>query len=770
VSLGLTGTISVSRPANGTHFVGGEAPVLTIKLADRCGRAARAASLGTANLYLSGPRKRLATKTSNKLLNCVVDRAAADRQHHYVNLAAPKHLDPSQKNLSEAADGTLTYKLASIGAEPSGTYTAGVWAKTKDELDQIFPLAELQIGTATREEYASGPVESSSCFECHKGPISGKTNLTHSAPGRSPLGNHALDSAPIATCQMCHNTDGYSKNPAIRKIHGVHRGAKQLAPGAAHPEYGLEADATLSKFTDVAFPSFPGKDLDCAKCHRDGAWKDAPSRLACGTCHDNLFFDTGTLKPPRLLGQPKAGPCAADADCAALGQFAICNAATGLCERKTHPTAKDDSQCAVCHSADDAGVSPNATRHEIPARTRVRGLNLSDVALSGATGASGVVAVGDVLTLKLKLADRTGKVVADLKSNSALSGTVVLAGPTNDPQRVLGPLSMKTAGTLTYDAATTEYTYVFPSAFPAMAAAPLNTDPASFNRVNPPGAYSLWVYVNESLTYGSRSFRDFAGAQLSFKALADSPARPRQVISGAACNSCHVDLQAHGGSRHGGENCFTCHSGGAMDRGVGAKGRACAANTDCRGAAAGWESCQDTNTDSKPDTCVITKDPTPNQTVHFGPMIHAIHFARLREGHAARASLVPGTLSVVGFQNSLLDLSDVLFPQDVRNCTKCHADSGSACKATSDCGVGQACATGSCVNVAWKKPSAELCLSCHDSPAAAAHAAVNTATVTPGSSLESCQVCHGEKAEFSVAKVHALASPYVPPYAREKER
>src|SRR5262249_16470452 len=235
----LSGSISVSAPSNLSFFMANEAPILTIQLKDSCGRIVRPSDLGTARLYLSGPRSTLQTKTASKLLNCVTDRNASDRQHHYIDLANPRFVDATQSNLSTASDGTITYRLAPITTESPGTYTAGVFAETRDEVSQIFPLVEFQIVTATREIYPSGTPPPNSCFDCHLGPTSGKAYEAHTFPGSSPFGNYAYDQAPVATCQMCHNIDGYSVNPIVRKVHGVHRGEHQTDAGVAHPEYGL---------------------------------------------------------------------------------------------------------------------------------------------------------------------------------------------------------------------------------------------------------------------------------------------------------------------------------------------------------------------------------------------------------------------------------------------------------------------------------------------------------------------------------------------------
>ena len=48
------------------------------------------------------------------------------------------------------------------------------------------------------------------------------------------------------------------------------------------------------------------------------------------------------------------------------------------------------------------------------------------------------------------------------------------------------------------------------------------------------------------------------------------------------------------------------------------------------------------------------------------------------------------------------------------------------------------------------QPVTSACTGCHVSIAAASHALVNTSALG-----ESCQVCHGKAAEFSVGAVHA---------------
>ena len=263
-----------------------------------------------------------------------------------------------------------------------------------------------------------------------------------------------------------------------------------------------------------------------------------------------------------------------------------------------------------------------------------------------------------------------------------------------------------------------------------------------------------------------QSVRDAAPALLDFRfADATLPVLPRKVITTASCNACHVDVQAHGGSRRNGEGCSVCHTQGAVDRTVGSVGIACTANAQCQS----WESCQDTNKDGKPDSCVIVQDPTPNRSIRFASLIHSLHFGRLLDGYSERNDLItPGKLVYIGFQNGVSDFSEVLLPLDVRNCGKCHGDQGGTCSAAAPCGIGQLCVAGTCQNNAYTTPSAEICLSCHDADDSNGHVALNTWKDTDGNTIETCGVCHGPDAEFAVAKVHNISSPYRPPYQRTK--
>jgi len=96
-------------------------------------------------------------------------------------------------------------------------------------------------------------------------------------------------------------------------------------------------------------------------------------------------------------------------------------------------------------------------------------------------------------------------------------------------------------------------------------------------------------------------------------------------IDNGACNTCHNPLSAHGGSRQDVKLCATCH---------------------------------------QPQT----SDPDTGNTVDMKVMAHKIHMG------ANLPSVQAGTpYVIIGFNNTPVDFSDVVFPQDIRNCATCHA-------------------------------------------------------------------------------------------------
>lgn len=125
----------------------------------------------------------------------------------------------------------------------------------------------------------------------------------------------------------------------------------------------------------------------------------------------------------------------------------------------------------------------------------------------------------------------------------------------------------------------------------------------------------------------------------------------REIVATDSCNECHNQLAMHGGGRIDTRYCVTCHNPGSADAHSG-------------------------------------------NTVDFKVLIHKLHM-----GKSLPSVVAGGSYRIFGYHNSEHDFSDVVFPQDVRNCTKCHDGSDSATPDGDN----------------WKhRPSAEACGACHD--------------------------------------------------------
>ncbi len=117
----------------------------------------------------------------------------------------------------------------------------------------------------------------------------------------------------------------------------------------------------------------------------------------------------------------------------------------------------------------------------------------------------------------------------------------------------------------------------------------------------------------------------YANVEHDFVPSGSSVTQTWDIISNAACNTCHNPLSAHGGSRQDVKLCVLCHS-------------------------------------------PQTTDPDTGNTLNFKVMVHKIHMG------SSLPSVEAGTpYQIIGFNNSRNDFSTVVFPQDIRNCATCHA-------------------------------------------------------------------------------------------------
>ncbi len=732
---GLKATASVKAPANGKYYAQGEKIVYTATLTTADGSPVDLSYFSSAALYMNGPRDVLKDKTRCELLGCSTDRT--QNPHYYIDLTA----SPAPAGLVVNGN-TITFTTKAIPAnEDPGTYTFGLRLVPKDYVfDQTFLLTDVQIGTETVEPLIVGVDKADgtgSCADCHLGAANGKEYMHHIDPGYNPTGSPALDSVPVRTCLMCHNQDGYSAiqvcadgtkashsgcadgstptympDPIVRRVHGVHMGENLLSKLDTGASGDFEAYAGLA---------FPAGIKDCTKCHNgtDDDWKTKPSREACGACHDQVNWTTGDFEPPR----PTSVPCFTASDCSSLSALEIpaCDtsnpvdrcadlslpdsngvcadgstpAAAGICTLTKHGGGPqtDDSKCDGCHVG-SGSLAPIETVHQIAAPDfKVS----ADIAMSAPTNGTDYEG-SETPTVTITVKDSSGTALDPATFTAANKDVAELfvSGPRDDTHPVLTTAASNPDpnGFYVYNDLLADASPADPKFAPTSSAFVYNLDPVTGLE---PGTYTVFFVVTKA------GHRPESWAVKNFQ-VGTATEEPMVATN---CVDCHEDSRMHEGYfavTFNPDICKNCHDYQAQN-----------ANN-----AAGWGAA--------------------NSNYGFGaaPLsrrVHGVHFGKYLSHPEQNTS----------------GIDDIVFPQDVRNCQKCH-DSATT-------------------SGTWQDPGRVACLGCHDSDSDQAHGALMTVDPTPsapysGDEVESCESCHGAGKDFAVSKVHNITDPYVPPYPR----
>jgi OmcA/MtrC family decaheme c-type cytochrome len=180
-----------------------------------------------------------------------------------------------------------------------------------------------------------------------------------------------------------------------------------------------------------------------------------------------------------------------------------------------------------------------------------------------------------------------------------------------------------------------DYTYTFKTKAPVTfdATATHAIGVSAFRNLAEYGTYDEWSEVSNDV--------------FTFVPSGSAVKVTRSVVTTDACNQCHDPLIGHGGSRIAVELCIMCHTPQTIN----------------------------------PDT-LLTQD--------MKVLIHKIHMG------SSLPSVKAGTPYRIWHRGAWSDFSTVVFPQDVRNCTTCHAKEATQADA-------------------WKtNPGAAACGSCHD--------------------------------------------------------
>ena len=385
-------------------------------------------------------------------------------------------------------------------------------------------------------------------------------------------------------------------------IHKLHMGEDLIKQG-----YNFNNDG-LGLFNERRFPQ---EQRNCIKCHDGTAgaknqtadgdnWKNVPSRLACGACHDGINFATGK---GITLGNR-------DTDDAAGNP--IGTTATG----HIGGAKADDSQCVLCHDSTTIPVYhavPVATPHSVALIDGVSTFtyDLSSVTLNASkqpvikfqikkdgvavaafatpttvVNTSGVTVInpayepiagfagGPSLYVVYAVPQDGIAAPADFNASSSVALANLLAPATGT---TVAKGTNINAGSLTFDAATGYWTATLTNTAPSSSAAALPiTVPAnavmvtgaiigSFTQKNVDGfPYTPAVVATAPTSSASGGVVNKTKLKsLLASGITGNTAR-RAIVATAKCENCHDQLgtkpEFHGGARNDATACAFCHT------------------------------------------------------------------------------------------------------------------------------------------------------------------------------------------------------------------
>lgn len=341
--------------------------------------------------------------------------------------------------------------------------------------------------------------QSLSCNNCH-----------------DPLSAHGGSRRDLKLCVLCHSpqtTDpdtGLSMDMEIL-THKIH------APGMLKEPYVIIGNQqSVHDYSEVTFP----QDVrNCDNCHegitaaqktsQSQLWYTAPTRDACGACHDTVNFATGE------------------------GHHGV-------------PPQADDSQCAKCHIP-DSGEEWDASikgAHTIPTKSK----QLAGVKVTIASVAN--VEPGKTPTVAFKITDKTGAAVDGSKLSTFAP---ILAGPTSSYTKYYRENGLAKAQ---FDPATGNTLYTFTAKVP---------DDATGTWTISGDFYKTYTLqratpdANGGTTIAN--VRDAAFNPIKYVNVKGGAVEPRRMpTTTAQCNTCHDQLALHGGQRQNVEECVICHN------------------------------------------------------------------------------------------------------------------------------------------------------------------------------------------------------------------
>ncbi|WP_129126617.1 OmcA/MtrC family decaheme c-type cytochrome [Geomonas oryzae] len=703
-------------------------------------------------------------------------------------------------------DPTKTHRLVvAYGGNIPGTSPAVAYKNAINLVYDFVPATGTRVTSSTSNAAQRNIVLTKYCNECHGNP-GDPNNLNEQGWGLGVTTPH-LDRVDTRYCAICHTSqraygraistatsgaftgntyvtaDVSTADPStdeaqilgefVTMVHKIHMGSNLTLTGYSYA--GVH-------FNEVAYPQSAAL---CRKCHRaDTAkeqavtpqgnnWRTMPSRKACGACHDNVHFSTGT----------------------------ITEGATTI----THPVQLNDASCNACHtptaiteSHAQAIVTP--LNPEAPA-----GLTSFTYDLAGAS-----VDASNNLTIKFRILNQATNTPITLATPAA-GLTAALPGFTGSPSFLLAYAmpQLETGTAIPADYNNLGKVAAQPDAISI--ATLLNTNNAATGSITGPdgsGYYTATINAASAFPVGAKmravamqSYFSQTGFDSSIagrhtKAVivpVTGDAVRRTVVDPDKCRNCHEFFEAHGGQRvYQTQVCVTCHNPNLTTSGR------TISNTKLSGF----------NFTPVQLGILTTWDPAFNKTTagyaltfpefsnNFKDLIHGIHAGATRTDPIRDVRNGPST----GI--TLIAGEEITFPNMLGNCEACHVSQQSytpdvvsalvprALPSTQVTRSATSIATPTTATLTAARatvpnpedlvvaPITAACVSCHDTPLAKAHmqangaqlgAALNGPSYTDMGTLrtdlpsltEQCVLCHGQGKVADVITMHAANRPAV---------
>lgn len=399
--------------------------------------------------------------------------------------------------------GRLRYTFGTelpAGFDGSKTTTLGIYASR--DLQDLFEKTyydnveyDFRPDGGTVTDIWAG-MDDATCNSCHE-----------------QLAFHGGSRRDVKLCVLCHNSgsvDPDTGNTVDFKvmIHKIHSGESLPSVQAGIPYQIIGYRQSVNDYSEVAFP----QDLrNCVRCHAADSpeghiWFSRPKRATCGSCHDNIVWETGEGH--------------------ALPQF-------------------NDDACAACHppQGDREFDTSVMGAHTIPTKSaQLAGLHaeILDVA-DTAPGQNPVVT--------LMLTNNAGDPV---DPGSLDRFNLQVGGPTTD----YGMNFSEAVSDPTPSGGAWVYTMTTPIPDDATGSWAFSADVYRFVTIDDGSPEGLEV-------------REAAVNPVFYAPVTDGMAVPRRaVVDLAKCNVCHDQLALHGGQRYRIEECLICHRPSATDEEV----------------------------------------------------------------------------------------------------------------------------------------------------------------------------------------------------------